>query len=455
MLIIAEACNPDWVSVPLAGWSHYNALRQVVDPHLVTHPRNRGALLNQGLTEGEDFTVINNEHVAKPMHRLASLLRGGKGKGWTTVMALAWPAYWEFERLLWKHFRDDLRAGRFDLVHRLTPLTPTIPSRMATRCRRLGVPFVLGPLNGGVAWPAGFDNLRRKEREWLSYVRGGYRYLPAYRAMGRDAAAIICGSMATLEQMPDYCQDRCHYIPENAVDPERFDRVRTHTAQRPLKLAFLGRLVPYKGADMLIDAVAPLIQAGRATLDIYGDGPERQALSAQVRDLGLSDGVVLHGWIEHQEVSRRLAESDVLASPSVREFGGGVCLEAMAIGLCPVIADYAGPAELVTTRTGIKVAMGGRQELIAGFRQAIERLADDPLQVDAFGRAGRERVHALFTWSRKAQQVTAIYDWVLGRTDDRPMMDRPWDDDAGTVRTPLPLAGPYNQPMLPAPAEPA
>jgi hypothetical protein len=82
-----------------------------------------------------------------------------------------------------------LRAGEFSLVHRLTPLSPTLPSLLASRCKEIGVPFVWGPINGGVPWPAAFDRERRREREWLSYVRGAYRYLPGYRASTRRCAA--------------------------------------------------------------------------------------------------------------------------------------------------------------------------------------------------------------------------------------------------------------------------
>ena len=454
VLVIAEAANPEWVSVPLVGWSLASALREVADVHLVTQVRNRAAIERAGLVEGVDFTAIDTEALARPITKLTTLLRGGKGRSWTTATAAASLLYLNFGRKVWQRFGDELKQGKYDIVHRVTPLSPTSPSPLASRCRSVGVPFVVGPLNGGVAWPKGFEDRRRKEREWLSYIRDAYKLLPGYRAMRRDSAAIICGSIATLEQMPADCRDRCHYIPENAIDPARFGRQRTRRAGLPLKLAFLGRLVPYKGADMLIQAVAPLVGQGKVTLDIYGDGPEKQALAGLIQRLGVGGGVTLHGWVDHKQVASRLVDSDVLASPSIREFGGGVVLEAMAIGLCPVIADYAGPAELVTPSTGVKVAMGGSEQLIAGFRTAIQGLAADPGRVDALGKAGLERVRALFTWSKKAEQVATVYDWVLGRRDDQPMMTRPW----GEISPPAPPAsvtGDGADSVAPAAVEPA
>lgn len=427
VLVIAEAANPEWVSVPLVGWSIATALRAHHDVHIVTQIRNREAFLRAGLVEGQDFTAIDSEAIARPIWKLAEVLRMGKGKGWTMVTALSSAlAYPYFEQKLWQIFGDRIRAGAYDIVHRVTPLTPTAVSSIAARCRKAGVPFVMGPLNGGVPWPRGFDAERRREKEWLSYIRGLYKLSPGRRRMLQATSAVIAGSRHTGSEFA-MIADRVSLIPENGIDTTRFSACTHQPGTLPLRCAFIGRLVPYKGPDMLIEAAAPFLRDGRMTLDILGDGPLMDGLRSVVAAQGLQDAVTLHGWVDHKDLQGRLAGTQLLTFPSVREFGGGVVLEAMALGMVPVIVDYAGPGELVTPGTGIKIPIGSRTEVIAGMRQALARLAAAPETIPAMAEAALQRVTDHFTWDRKARQIGAIYDWVL--------------DPQGPIPQPVPLAG--------------
>ena len=425
-LLIAEAANPEWTSVPLVGFSHARALYEVVDAHLVTQVRNREALVRAGLREGADFTALDSEPVARPLYRATEAVRKATGLGWTFDTAMQALPYYYFERLFWQRFGAQIARGEWDVVHRITPLSPTIASVIVPRCQRAGVPFVWGPINGGIPWPPGYTEVQRREGEWLHYVRNAYRLLPGYRST-TQASSIMVGSIATYEQLPSAARARAVYVPENAIDEQRFAAQKSGPVSTPLRVAFVGRLVAYKGADMLIEAAEPLLRSGNMVLDIIGDGPEREPLRAQIEKLGVTAQVRLEGWVPHAELAPRLLESDVFGFPSVREFGGGVVLEAMALGLMPVVVNYGGPGELVTDATGYRIPIGSRAEIIQRLRAVFSSLVRTPEAIRTIGDRARARVLTHFTWKHKAQQPLAVYRWVRGEAE-RPDFGMPIRD---------------------------
>lgn len=421
VLILAESAHPEAQSVSWIGWALSRALAERHDVHLVTRKVNREAILAAGLREGVDFTTIDLDAIEQPILRAAAKVRGGADKGWTTLMALSLPIYYAFERTVWRRFGERIRARAFDIVHRVTPVSPTMPSLAAGPCARAGVPFILGPINGGLPWPAEFGELRHAEREWLSYIRSVYRLVPGYRSTRRHARAILAGSLETLRQVPPAFRDKCIYLPENGIDLARFPMFpRPASRPLPLQALFVGRLVPYKGCDMALAAAAPALRDGRLRFTIVGDGPERPRLETMAAEAGVGEAVRFAGRVSPDQVRHHYATSDLLLFPSVREFGGGVVLEAMAMGVVPVVVDYGGPGELVAPGSGVKVPLAGRETLIADLRATLDDLLATPDRIGPMAEQARRRVGELFTWQRKADQVGEVYDWASGERRDKP-----------------------------------
>jgi glycosyltransferase involved in cell wall biosynthesis len=164
---------------------------------------------------------------------------------------------------------------------------------------------------------------------------------------------------------------------------------------------------------MLIEAAAPLLRNGKITLEIIGDGPQLPALKELVAKEQVRDSVSFPGWVPHAEVRSHLSTAQIFAFPSVREFGGGVVLEAMALGLAPIVLDYGGPAELIPPGGGTIVPIGTRQEIIDAFRRALTQACSNPTQVHKTGLCAQRYVRDHFTWAAKARQLLEIYHWTL------------------------------------------
>jgi glycosyltransferase involved in cell wall biosynthesis len=238
--------------------------------------------------------------------------------------------------------------------------------------------------------------------------------------------------------MPKWSRGKCVYIPENGVDLSSVERRKRTTAHSPLSVGFVGRLVPYKGADALIEAAAGFLKTDRLRLHIVGEGPQKQALDDLVDQLGVKANVEFHGWLPHPEAQKVLRQCDVMALPSIREFGGGVVVEAMAQGIPPIVADYGGPAELVDESTGIKVPFEDRESLVRGFKQAIQKVVERPEMLGPLGRAGQQKVITNLTWEAKARQILEVYEAVLTKAGNLNALGYP----ARTLATTKPALGP-------------
>lgn len=416
VLVIAEACNPEWTSVPLVGYNFARALasREDLDVVLATHPRNRKAVEADPLSKLATVIYPDNEYIARNVYNFAQWFRGGKGKGWTTNTGFAAMSYLFFERELYKLVRNELKSGDFDLIHRITPVSPTAASPLA---KWTDVPMIIGPLNGGLPWPREYPQLRKKEREYLVPLRKIYKLFPYYRSTYKHAAAVIAGSQHTMTEIPGHFRGKKYLLPENGVDPTRFELADDWTPPAfdgRFRFVTVGRLVPYKGLWLTLQAMRDSRTLKECELVVIGDGPDRPLIEKMVQDYGLTDQVRLLGWLDQREMARELASSQCFVFPSLREFGGGVVLEAMASGLPSIIVNYGGPTDLINNDCGILLPMQPEQPLVSSIREAMETLVDHPQRCREFALNAVQRIREEFTWSAKAEKLSQIYHEVLG-----------------------------------------
>lgn len=414
VLLVVEQCNPDWASVPLEGYQYYRRLSQFADVELVTHIRNQPALSTR--PEHQNVTYIEQSNVLARYYSRANKLTKPGRVNWPLRNALAYPIYAEFDRRVYQQYAARVARGDYDLVHWLTPMLPRYPASLS-RSRR-NVPFLLGPVNGGVPFPPGFQDVARQEFAQFNVLRAIGRYLiPGYRQTYLSADRILAGSSYTLHllrQLFPTISDRVQLFYENGIDastlapapqPARGDRVR---------LLFVGRLVPYKGADMLLAAIAQLVASEganwreRLRLTIVGDGSERATLEERARQAGIETLVNFTGWVPQEKTVDYYRQADLFCFPSVREFGGAVVLEAMAAGLPCVVLRNGGIGEYVTEATGVRIEPRSRDYAIAQLAAAIAQLADDPQRREAMSAAAIARARE-FAWENKAQALVEIY----------------------------------------------
>jgi glycosyltransferase involved in cell wall biosynthesis len=242
-----------------------------------------------------------------------------------------------------------------------------------------------------------------------------FRLVERYNLQNADHAIAGSDGAATVWRDKGY-EGPMAVIPQFGVDPDIFAPKSSSNINRPeirrdpargFKIGYVGRLVPEKGVDLLLDAAAEL--EGMWRLHILGEGIERESLKARARRLGLTASVTFEGWLPSIRMPAFYRQLDALVLPSrsqanwIEQFGR-VLIEAMACGV-PVVGSDCGEIPEVIADAGFVFPEGDA----AALRECLARLMRDPRTASDYAARGRERVLSHFTQEIIARRTVGVY----------------------------------------------
>lgn len=304
---------------------------------------------------------------------------------------------------------DVIAKGKFDLVHSHTP-PPVASWRAARAARKAGAPHVMTfhcdpeiplPLGGLLVdlWRLtyGRTTMRRTDR----VISTTHSYASTSRTLWNYDTTVIPNGVDTEAFRPEGPGDRRGELP--GVDGFR--------------VLTVGRLVQHKGLEQLTDAMSLL--PAPAHLLIAGEGDLRAAVEARARASPAADRITFLGHVPQKDLPALYRSCDVFALPSVSrlEAFGIVALEAMASGLPVVASDMPGVREIVTDE--VEGRLANPLDPLA-FATRIDTLLRRPLRRARFGRNGRAKVAAGYTWEAVAGRVLELYEQVLSGEEPAP-----------------------------------
>jgi glycosyltransferase involved in cell wall biosynthesis/SAM-dependent methyltransferase len=412
ILLLGPDCDPERVSIRFVTYSHAAALARLHDVTLVARSPVEDSL-RRAKAPLRAIEVVRLPWLERIYAwSLRCLFRYNNAS--QALTAFGYPFYVAFEWRAWRQLRRRIFVGEFDVVLRLVPMTPVLPSPFAFFLRKGPIPFVIGPINGGLPFVQGFSQASR-QKEWISGLRSLYRFLPFARSTYRNATAIIAASSQTYAEFAAY-PDKLFFVPEPGIDRSLcFHVPRSLGPGAMLQLIFVGGLIPCKACDLALRAAAPLLRNDLARFTVVGDGPERNRLERLTRSLGIEKAVSFCGWVSHAEVLSRLRSSDVMVFPSVRDFGAGVVFEALATGAVPVVADFGGPGDIVHPEVGFKVPLTNESEFVAQMEKVLTELEANRDLLNRLRQQGMSYARERLTWDAKAHATTRVLNWAAGR----------------------------------------
>jgi glycosyltransferase involved in cell wall biosynthesis len=181
-----------------------------------------------------------------------------------------------------------------------------------------------------------------------------------------------------------------------------------------VRLLHVGRIVRTKGLRDLIRALY-LVRDLDVTLDVLGDGNDREACELLARELGVEGRVTFHGKVPREAVDGFYERADVFAFPSYREPGGNVSLEAMAFGLPLIVCRRGGPGANVDDTCAFRLDSVSPQQLADDCATAIRSLVLNADLRLAMGEAARTHATTSHLWSHRLARIEALYEELAPR----------------------------------------
>lgn len=417
IVAFAYACEPGRGSEPTAGWLWAQMLARLGETWVITRANNRATIESELKIEGP----LHNVHFVY-VDLPQCVRRWKRGQRGVRLYYLLW------QQAALREARRLEREHSFDLAWHLTFANAWIGS---TACL-LGVPFVYGPVGGGVAPPwrlAGVLGTRGTLYELLrAIVRASGRYLnPLARASWRRATLILVQNRETGRWLPSCYQSKATVFP-NAI----LDYRPTVLRERPARvMLFAGRLLPWKGVSIAIYALQSL---PGWRLIVCGEGPDSARLRRLAKKLGVESRIDFRNWIEHSELPRVMREeASVLVFPSLHDDAGWVVVEAMASGLPVVCLDRGGPPALAGP-AGAVVSSSGGARTVADALASVLRAKAFPSVGKALDRAREfelpERVGEL----RRELERVGLLDTMDGQASNGFPQSKPLPGKAGRER---------------------
>jgi glycosyltransferase involved in cell wall biosynthesis len=394
ILVSSLASSPNWGSEALVGYHVIHALSTRFDTEVVT---SAGMQAPQGVKT----------------HTIALKFDDPNDVGATQLLRYEFGQRRVVERLL--------RTKSFGIVHRATP-----SGYKDSLLRVPSVPLVVGPVLGSIPPPESFRSIywaHVPRVNFLKWVKGRIEHAVTRRVFQRfstldrlneNAALILAGTELTRRLLPERLHSRCRYITYTGMEHDLFTPPARPRSSRIPQLLFVGRLVAYKGVELLLRAAALALRRCRFELKIVGrsTAQSRAYYHGLAAALRLNEAVTFVDGVRRENLADLYRAADVYAMPTIEAYGIAV-VEAMSSGCAVLVPDYNGPGEIVQPGRGLKVPLETPEQFIRDYAERIVELVEDAKLREALGGAAREYIVENHDWKRVEASLLEIYDEVF------------------------------------------
>lgn len=395
ILFIAMSCGPLRGSEDAIGWNLPIAMHEKGHNVFVLTREDKKEEIEDYLSTHSDYSGPNYIYV--PQTKIEKLLNGP----FVSAKVMSWC------RRVSKMIPKICVDYKIDVIHQITPIEfrSIIDLSLFSKTAASKPVAAIGPL-GGAGSPDGelinelnngyHEHIRSFANRRAVVSKKHQKKLEAFdvrffsNAETRNAL-LNHGATIRDEILTDI---GCH--PSSVVNTERLQK------KRPLRILYIGRLVPCKGLHILLKACSYL-QQGSYELRLYGTGELHGELEISINELHLKNAHLM-GKKEHDSIHECYEWADFFVFPSIRDCSGAVLIESLCYGVPVISFSQFGAANVITDRCGLLIdpCLGE-----VGFSQGMKKWIDNPSLIPS-GAVLNERALNL-TWENKASIFLDAY----------------------------------------------
>ena len=397
VLYVALSCGPNLGSEDAIGWHlPIAAARAGHDVTVLTREDKR-----------EEIQTFIDSHPAQiypcyvyaPLGKLARLCKGPL----YSVRAILWC------RSIRPLLEQICAKAPFDIIHQITP----VEFRALADYSGLNARTVVGPVGGGEYAP----------RQYRRYLKGEW-HVELFRRVLNEVC-VRCSSFKKRVKAIDFIyfanRETERFFEDHSLEVKSFG-LKTEIgiegeSEEPapnsieageLRILFVGRLVPRKGVELLLEACAKAGAAGlNFHLKICGDGKSRAGQESLAKDLGISDHVEFEGRVNRDQLAGFYRWTNIVAMPSLRETGGTVISEAISHHRPLICADSFGASLILDSKTAVLLPPGSGSD---EYAQALLGITNELL-----GDLNFDEVESELIWNNKAARYVNKYRKIIER----------------------------------------
>ena len=396
ILLSAYYCDPYGVSEYYVGFRFWNLLKEKHDVHLITDSFKK--------PQWERY-LAHKPELLKKIHFV------NLGMVYKIIPRLFNIPYYIYNIKAWFLARTLMRECEFDLIHHVTASMFRFPVFLSG----LNAPFVWGPIGGAVPEPSGFENLfggDRFDRRFRKFDKYIAKYDPMIHSTMANASRILVATGHFFDMFPEQYHGKMRKFSLCGFDsldtPVDTEAVSAEPGT-PVDLLFVGRIVPYKGLQFALKAIAKVSRTMTVRLRVAGSGPYLEQCKDLALSLGIEDCVEFLGKIPQERVLKIMEASDIYLIPSLRESWGISPMEAMSRSLPVIGIDNGGLSEVLHESSSILIEPLSEEQVVSDLTSAIERLGKNPSLRKAMGEAGKKRVATRFSWEKIGTDLELMY----------------------------------------------